>query len=154
MRGRFLVPPVMRRGHKYTRTNAKENLKDTTSSFKNHMKENYNPRDPFFVKDTEEGRNINNLWSGYKLGGKGKLLVTGSLLGGGSIIASNPQNYQDSYNLKYGVEAQSEMQDVESLISTRGDGQGYVAQHADTPDLSSSGDLVFAMHKTRHTGQF
>lgn len=121
-----------------------------------HVRKNYDPRDPFFVKDTEQGHNINNLWTGYKLGGKGNLLMTGSLLGGGTIIAANPREYQSHYNNFNQARAESQELDVESLQSTRADQVGYQAQigSKSSPMLTTSGDLVFAMHKTRHSGQF
>lgn len=120
-----------------------------------HFKKNYNPRDPVFVKDEMEGRSINNLYTGYKLGGKGNLAVAGSLLGGGTLIVSNPRGYQGFMSTGDNVEAQSAELDVESLQSTRADSLGYKAQLSSAQQqLSASGDLVFAMHKTRHSGQF
>lgn len=139
--------------HQYP--NMGENLKDIGQSVSSHLKKNYNPKDPLFRK-SEEGRTVNNLWSGYELGGKGKIAVTASVLGGGAIIASNPRNYQNFYNNGTYAQAESEMLDVESLQSTRADGLGYQAQigAGASQALTTSGDLVFAMHKTRHSGQF
>ena len=154
MKGRFLIPPAMRAGYKYQYTykDALPNIKKVGAEIGEHIKKNYNPKDPLFVKDPE-GRHINNLWTGYKLGGKGNLMVAGSILGGGTIIASNPRHYQNLYNNMYQIPAMSEELDVESLPSTRADGLGYQAQVGASQMLAPSGDLVFAMHKTRHTGQ-
>jgi hypothetical protein len=160
MNAKFLLPPVMRKDHiHYTapearHTNVKENAKQIGKDIGSHIKKNYNPNDPLFTKDTVEGHSLNNLWSGYKLGGKGKLAVTGSLLAGGSIMVANPRGVQAAYNNRQNVQYESEAQDVESLQSTRADGLGYQAQVGTNPGLNASGDLVFAMHKTRHSGQF
>lgn len=144
---------VLNRANPYEYTDAMKNVKEIGGQIGNHLKTNYNPKDPWFKKD-EEGRNLNNLWSGYKLGGKGKILTTGSLLAGGTIIAGNPRSYQNAYNESANTQVMSEEQDVESLQSTRADGLGYQAQIGNSQLISASGDLVFAMHKTRHTGQF
>jgi|GEM_PF-2791985 len=151
---------VLNRATPYQKTDLKENAKELKTHFReigetvrNHVRDNYNPKDPFFMKDPQ-GRNINNLWTGYKLGGKGNLLAAGSILGGGTIIATNPRHYQSLYNQAYYIPAMSEELDVESLPSTRADGVGYQAAIGNNPMLTTSGDLVFAMHKTRHTGQF
>ncbi|ARC67218.1 hypothetical protein B14_200005 (plasmid) [Bacillus licheniformis] len=149
---KFLVPPAMRVGHEYTRTNPIKNAKEIGKGAVGFMKKNYNLKEPIFMKDPQ-GRNMNNLWTGYGYGGKGRALATASLIGGGTIIASNPKAYQNFVNGDF-VEEQSEALDVESLPSTRSDGLGYQAQVGNNSDLSASGDLVFAMHKTRHTGQF
>lgn len=155
MRGRFLVPPAMRVGHvPSAKTNLKDNMRDIKDDISNHVRTNYNPKDNFFIKDEAEGRNINNLWSGYKLGGKAKIATTASLLGGGSIVVGDPNGHQNRYNRRTGVKAESEENDIESLQSTRADGVGYQAQVGDMSGLTTSGDLVFAMHKTRHSGQF
>lgn len=151
MKGKFLVPPALRKGHNpYIHSDAKESVKEAGG----FIKKNFNPKDPLFVKDEKNGRNINNLWSGYKLGGKGNLLFTGSVLAGGAMMVPNPDSFQNSYNRKMTVEQQSQSQDVESLISTRSDGVGYQTPLPSTSDMNASGDLVFAMHRTRHTGQF
>lgn len=156
MPGRFLIPPAMRVGHKYTHTNPIENTKKIVKGIGTHLKENYNPRDPLFTKDNVEGRNVNNLWTGYKLGGKGKIAVGASVLGGGAIMVADPRGVQSTFGDPGMIEAQSDELDVESLQSTRSDGLGYQAQLSTSAlqDLSASGDLVFAMHKTRHSGQF
>jgi hypothetical protein len=153
------VPPSMRVGYKtpeYTGRGIAGDAKDIASDVGGYFKKNYNPNDPIFKKDTDNGRNINNLYSGYKLGGKGNLLVGGSLLGGGTVIASNPKHLQNHYNVGGSVQAESQELDVESIQSTRGDGVGYQASigAAAVQNLQTSGDLVFAMHKTRHSGQF
>ena len=131
----------------------------TTHSFKDdaaflgqRLKENYNPKDTFFRK-SKEGHSINNLYSGYELGGKGNLLMAGGLLGGGTILASDPTGYKHGYLANQSVDYQSGEQDVESLQSTRADGLTYTAQVGTSNMVTPSGDLVFAMHKTRHHGQ-
>lgn len=153
MPGRFLVPPMMRAGYKAP---AKTSMSEIGQKAGGFFKENYDPRDSFFKKDTVEGRNINNLYTGYKLGGKGNLLVTGSILGGGTLVATNARGVSDNYAIKNAVSSESENGDIESLQSTRADGQGYQASIGANAlaNLSTSGDLVFAMHKTRHSGQF
>lgn len=159
MVGRFLVPPAMRTGFRAERASFSQMGEQVTKdrdNLKGWFKENYDPRQPIFKKDTEEGRNINNLYTGYKLGGKGNLLVTGSLLGGGAIYATNPNAVNRTVMNGQNAKFQSEEQDIESMQSTRADGQGYKASigAAALESLSASGDLVFAMHKTRHSGQF
>ncbi len=141
---RFLIPPAMRVGahpYKYGAKDAITNIKDIGKDGANFMKKNYNLKEPLFKKDPQ-GPNMNNLWTGYGYGGKGRALATIGLLGGGTIMASK----------NISVPAESEMQDVESLPSTRGDYQGYEAQLSENSGLAPSGDLVFAMHKTRHSG--
>ncbi len=141
---RFLVPPVMRVGahpYKYSAKDAIPNMKAVGKDGVNFIKKNYNLKEPLFKKDPQ-GRNMNNLWTGYGYGGKGRALATIGLLGGGSIMASRDTN----------TPMESDMLDVESLPSTRGDYQGYEAQVGANSGLTPSGDLVFAMHKTRHTG--
>jgi hypothetical protein len=156
---RFMVPPAMRVGFKSAGKKSfaeiGQGMKEDLGKTGEFMKENFNPKDPFFKKDTREGRSINNLWTGYKLGGPANLMVAGSVLGGGAIIASNPRNIQNAYDVNNSTKAESEMNDIESLQSTRGDGQGYQASIGAKAlaNLSTSGDLVFAMHKTRHSGQ-
>lgn len=159
MVGRFLVPAAMRTGYKAERASFSqmgEQVKKDRDNLKGWVKDNYDPRQPLFKKDTEEGRTINNLYTGYKLGGKGNLLVTGSLLGGGTIYVANPNNVNRTVLNGQNAKFQSEEQDIESMQSTRADGQGYKAAigAAALENLSASGDLVFAMHKTRHSGQF
>lgn len=158
MAGRFLVPPAMRSGFKPNKASFSEIGEQAGNDAKKigeHLKENYNPRDPLFMKDEKTGRNINNLFTGYKLGGKGKLLAAGSMLGGGAIYVANPHAVNRSVGNHMNTKAQSEELDVESLQSTRSDGQGYQASigASATANLTTSGDLVFAMHKTRHSGQ-
>lgn len=149
---KFLIPPVMRTGHvPYKNTNPIQNTKDMVKGTGDFFKKNYNLKEPIFKKDPE-GRNINNLYTGYGYGGKGKAIATVSLLGGGTLVAANPRGYQGFYNGDF-VDQQSEELDVESLQSTRADGQGYQAQIGSSDMLRTSGDLVFAMHKTRHSGQ-
>lgn len=154
---KFLLPEVMRvdsAGYKYAHTNPIKNTKDITKGTGEFFKKNYNLKEPIFMKDPE-GRNINNLFTGYGYGGKGRAIATVGLLGGGTIVASNPRDYQNFYNGGF-TDEQSEQLDVESLQSTRADGQGYQAQLGlgASNTLTTSGDLVFAMHKTRHSGQF
>lgn len=144
---KFLRPGIGHKNFVYRTPDAVENATYLGGKLKDHMKNNYNPKDPLFRK-SDEGRNVNNLWSGYELGGKGKIAVTGSLLLGGSIVASNPRVLEKDF-----VKEKSESLDIESLQSTRGDMQGYSPILSDTSALSTSGDLVFAMHKTRHSGQ-
>ena len=146
---RFLVPPALRKGanpYRYTASDMGENLahvgKESVKGSKDFLKKNFNPKEPVFMKDPE-GRNMNNLWTGYGYGGKGRIMATASLLGGGAIYATRDVK----------TPAESEMLDVESLQSTRGDGIGYQAQIGNLADMSASGDLVFAMHRTRHSGQ-
>lgn len=117
------------------------------------MKRHLDPHEGIF-RESAEGRNINNLWSGYELGGTGNLLVGGSILGGGSLIAANPRGYQNFYN-RSNILAESEAMDIESMPGTRGDLQGYQSTLGVPASnyLQSSGDLVFALHKTRHSGQ-
>jgi hypothetical protein len=157
VRGKFLIPPKMRTGFRHPTKESRHTLPEigdeVGEKVGNFFKSNYNPKDNVFVKDKVEGRSVNNLWTGYKLGGKANIAVTASLLGGGTLIASNPRNLQNSYDSKYIANSDSEAQDVESLQSTRSDGQGYQAQIGSAANLSTSGDLVFAMHKTRHSGQ-
>lgn len=157
MRSRFLVPPAMRAGYKGLNedTTIKKSMKDVGGGVKNFFKDNLDPRDPIFKLDEKAGKNINNLYTGYKLGGKGNLLVGGSMLGGGTLIVSNPKLAQDHYNRGNIVEAESQEQDIESMQSTRGDMAGYRAAIGAEAlaNLQTSGDLVFAMHKTRHSGQ-
>ncbi len=149
---KFLVPPAMRVGHEYTRTNPIKNAKEMGKGTVKFMKKNYNLKEPIFMKDPQ-GRNMNNLWTGYGYGGKGRALATASLIGGGTLIVSNPKGFQSYMNGDF-VDEQSAELDVESLPSTRSDGLAYEAQIGNSTDLSASGDLVFAMHKTRHSGQF
>lgn len=150
MNMKWLVPGALRADipHK-----PKGTWRDTGRKFGEYMKKSYNPKDPIFVKDEVHGRSINNLWTGYKLGGKGNLMVAGSVLGGGTLVASNPQAYQDMFNRHETVAYQSEELDVESLPSTRGDHTGYQIPLSDMSNMQASGDLVFALHKTRHFGQ-
>jgi hypothetical protein len=148
-----LKDSVFRAGHKYMHTNPIKNTKEMGKEFGGHMKKNYDLSEPLFKKDPE-GRNLNNLWTGKTYGGKGRALATVSLLGGGSIIAANPRNASGLFG--DAAEQQSEELDIESLQSTRSDGLGYQAQIGTkaSEKLTTSGDLVFAMHKTRHSGQF
>jgi lipoprotein-anchoring transpeptidase ErfK/SrfK len=151
---KFLIPPVMRTGHvKYKHTNPIENTKEMAKGTGEFFKKNYNLKEPIFKKDPA-GRNINNLYTGYGYGGKGRAIATVSLLGGGTLVASNPKGYQGLYNGDF-VDEQSAELDVESLQSTRGDAQGYQTPLGESASemMRSSGDLVFAMHKTRHSGQ-
>jgi len=99
------------------------------------------PREPF-IKHTGE-RNINNLWTGYEFGGKAKLMAPFALIGYAQYNAMNTP--------LYALGEQAKAQDVESLPGTRGDMQGYQA-FPQYPDLGTSGDLVFALHKLRHGG--
>ncbi len=108
--------------------------------------------EPIFKKTGD--RNINNLWTGYEYGAKGKAIVGIGLLGGGSILVPTAPARAAAAERRESVAWQSENQDIESMISTRGDMQGYKAHGGIDPMLQSSGDLVFAMHKTRHGGQF
>lgn len=148
MKKRFLLPPGARKGF----NKAFEKGKKAFHKAGEYVKENYNPKDPFFVKDPVRGRHINNLYTGYKLGGKGNLLVAGSILGGGTVMAANPTAIQNSIARKEIVDSQAEMLDVESLPGTRADHLGY--QNPNPPShMYASGDLVFALHKTSHTGQ-
>lgn len=154
---KFLMPDVMRvdsAGYKYNHTNPIQNTKDIAKGTKEFFKKNYNLKEPIFKKDPQ-GANINNLFTGYGYGGKGRAVATVGLLGGGAIVAANPRDVQGFYNGGF-AEDQSEQLDVESLQSTRADGQGYQAQlgAGASSALTTSGDLVFAMHKTRHSGQF
>lgn len=151
---KFLVPPAMRAGYKYHNTNPIENTKGMAKDTAGFMKKNFNLNEPIFMKDPE-GRNINNLFTGYGYGGKGRAIATVGLLGGGSIVAANPRDFQGLMNGDY-IDAQSQELDVESMQSTRGDSMGYQAQVGASAAnmLNASGDLVFAMHKTRHGGQF
>lgn len=145
---------VFNRALPYEHTNAAENAREIGRSVRNHLREHYNPRDPVFKRDPE-GRTINNLWTGYTLGGKGRLAVAGGLLGGGTIVVSNPRAYQNWYNQQVGIPRESDMLNVESLPSTRGDALGYQVPLGPKASeyLHASGDLVFALHKTAHTGQ-
>ena len=100
------------------------------------------PREPLFKKTGRRG--INNLWSGYEFGGRAKFLASAGLLGsGGYYIETQPR--------KSMVQAQQQYQDIQSLPGTQGDMQGYEAYPAiSVPGLEATGDLVFALHKTRH----
>jgi hypothetical protein len=145
----------MRAGHvKYEHTNPITNTKEIAKDTGEFFKKNYNLKEPIFKKDPE-GRNINNLWTGYGYGGKGRAIATVGLLGGGTVIAANMRDTQNFANGHFADE-QSEQLDVESLQATRADGLGYQAQlgAGASNSLTTSGDLVFAMHKTRHSGQF
>jgi hypothetical protein len=158
MAGRFLVPPAMRAGYKAPKASMEEigeGFKESAEKVGGYFKENYNPHDPFFKKDMKEGRSINNLYTGYKLGGKANLMVAGSLLGGGTLVAANMRGVSNHYAVNSNTAAESEYNDIESMQSTRSDGLGYQASigAGALANLSTSGDLVFAMHKTRHSGQ-
>ena len=120
-----------------------KNIKRLGEDATNSLKKNFDLSEPIFKKDPQ-GRNLNNLWTGMGYGGKGRALATVSLIAGGTVMA----------NRDVRTPMESEALDVESLQSTRADGQGYESQLGDTSGLTASGDLVFAMHKTRHTGQF
>lgn len=144
---RFLVPPVMRAGahpYKYGPKDAIPNISEAGKQATESVKKKYNMKEPLFKKDPV-GRNMNNLWTGYGYGGKGRALATASLLGGAGIMASRDTTVPNQIE---------ELSEVESLQSTRGDGLGYESQVGPDSGLTASGDLVFAMHKTRHTGQF
>lgn len=122
--------------------------KDIGNGFAGYMKKNFNLKEPIFQKS--EHRDINNLWTGYEMGGKGRAIATVGLLGVGGAVAYNPKSYQNWSNNRANTRYASEEQDIESLPSTRGDGMGYQAYGG--PSLQPSGDLVFALHRLRHGG--
>ncbi|MED1301890.1 hypothetical protein P4388_31455 [Bacillus thuringiensis] len=143
------------RPYKYPKLDIKgigSSAKKTGEGLVNSTKKNFNLKEPFFEK--AEHRDVNNLWTGYQLGGKGRAASTLGLLGVGAVMVSNPRAVQRQYNETFVLPEQAKEQDVESLISTRGDSQGYQAYGGITgnPNLQASGDLVFALHKLRHGG--
>lgn len=143
---RFLIPPALRPGanpYQHSLKDMGPNIKKLGSDATNSFKKNFDLSEPIFKKDPQ-GRNLNNLWTGMGYGGKGRAMATVSLIAGGTVMANR--------DVKTPME--SEAMDVESLQSTRSDGFGYESQLGENSGLSASGDLVFAMHKTRHSGQF
>lgn len=127
-----------------------EAKKDTVQKTKTY----FDPKGPVFEK--ADSRDINNLYTGYKLGGKGRIGASVGMLGTGSVMVGFGPELRNKKMNQAIVDQQSQEQDIQSLPSTRGDMRGYMAQGGmgSTPDLTTSGDLVFAMHKTRHSGQF
>lgn len=114
-------------------------------------KKAYKSKDEPLFNNTGK-RSINNLFSGYELGGKGKLLVAGGIAAYGGVSVFDSAGIQKSYELKQLTEQQSEEQDVESLLSTRADGVGYTGNVGSMGNLEANGDLVFALNKIRHGG--
>lgn len=143
------------RPYKYSKLDLKgigSSAKKVGESVVDSTKKNFNLKEPVFEK--AEYRDVNNLWTGYQLGGKGRAAATVGLLGVGAVMVSNPRAVQSQYNQEFVLPEQAREQDVESLASTRGDGQGYQAYGGMTgnPNYQASGDLVFALHKLRHGG--
>lgn len=101
----------------------------------------FDPREPIIIR-TE--RNINNLWTGRTLGGRGKILVG---LGAAGYVGHQINNapYQK-------IEQEAVMQDPTPLPGTLGDMQNYTPNYANAQPLEVSGDLAFALHHLRHGG--
>ena len=93
-------------------------------------------------------RNIENLGTGVELNNIGKKgMLAGSLAIAGGSVAFNTDNRSAlTERMKY----DSSEQDVQSLISTRGDGVGYRVANDAINYMESQGDLVFALNRLRN----
>ena len=102
-----------------------------------------------WLQQAEEGRSINNLWTGKELGRNGKIATGGVLAGYIGFQATGAQTAAAQQQ----VDAQSYSSNIESLPGTRGDGVGYTAYpNFNIKDFAPQGDLVFALHNLRHGG--
>ncbi|CDQ41834.1 hypothetical protein [Virgibacillus salexigens] len=107
--------------------------------FMKGLAKEFNPKEPFIKKVDQ--RNLNNLWTGRTVGGKGKIAMGVSAVGfGGHQIYSAP--YQR-------LENEAQMREPESLPGSRGDGLDYTPNYT---GIEANGDLAFALHNLRHGG--
>ncbi len=105
----------------------------------------FDPREPFIKKVGD--RNINNLWTGREVGGKGKIAMGVGLAGyAGHQIHTAPLQQ---------LRAEAEIQEPTPLPGTMGDMQEYTpnyinAMNENMPQVD--GDLAFALNNLRHGG--
>jgi hypothetical protein len=109
--------------------------------------------------ETGNPRNVNNLWTGIGLSGKGKAIAfTGiSAYAVGTGISQKNQYHRDTalvYNLDPNIYAlpQTTADGVmyPAAYQRRGESSGQRVESFDP--VVASGDLVFALHNLRHGG--
>lgn len=111
--------------------------------FLHGLRREFNPREPFIIKTGH--RNINNLWTGRTLGGKGKIAVGAGAIGYGVHAFSSARGEL--------IEREAVSKQPTPLPGTTGDMLDYTPhyQHAILPP-QADGNLVFALHHLRHGG--
>lgn len=115
-----------------------------TRRFLQGMKREFNPRDPFIRK--ADHRNINNLWTGRELGGKGKIALATTAVGYGAIGIGSARGEL--------IEREAVSNQPVALPGTQGDMQDYTPHYADAlaGGVEADGNLSFALHNLRHGG--
>lgn len=99
-----------------------------------------------FERNTQ--RSINNLYTGVGLSKKGKATA---LLGMGAYGGYQAINARAEARTQTALD-NMDPRGVMALPSTQSDGVAYTGNPGGNPELSASGDLVFALHRLRHGG--
>lgn len=111
------------------------------------VKKTFNPREPILMKTNQ--RDINNLWTGRRIGGRGMIL---------GAIGAGIYGHSQVKDAHLGpIRQEAEGLTPTALPGTLGDMQDYTPhypndQMAGMGVPSVDGDLAFALHKLRHGG--
>lgn len=113
-----------------------------TRRFLRGVKQEFNPREPFIRK--VGNRNVNNLWTGRELGGKGKIAVGAAAVGYGAFGFSNARGEL--------IKREANAMEPTPLPGTQGDMQDYTPHYQNAMGMEADGNLAFALHNLRHGG--